>query len=436
MFKLALASLWNRRGSVWLTIVAIAVSTLLLLGVERIRVQTQENFANTISGTDLIVGARTGSTELLLSSVFHIGNLSNTLSWESYLYLQQLPSVEWHIPMAMGDSVQGLPVIATTDALFEHFQYGSKQPLRFARGADFSSHTTPTVAVLGAEAAAELQLNVDDPVTISHGTGDISFSTHDAHPFTVAGVLARTGTPIDRGVFIPLAGQGLVHGEYQPEDEHADEHAGDHAHDNDSAHDYAHADSQQGESAAPPVYTLSAVLLGLENRAFALRLQRMINTYDEEALSAIMPGLALQNFWRTLNLFERALMTISVLVVITGLLGMLTTLLASLRERRREMAVLRSIGAGPVTILGLLVCEAAAVTILGTALGTGALYAVLVLGADMLQNTLGIQVTASLLTLREIYLLAAIIGAAIVLSFYPAWRAYRNALADGLTVKL
>lgn len=327
MFKLALASLWNRRGSVWLTVVAIAVSTLLLLGVERIRVQTQENFANTISGTDLIVGARTGSTELLLSSVFHIGNLSNTLSWESYLYLQQLPSVEWHIPMAMGDSVQGLPVIATSDALFKHFQYGNKQPLRFAAGSDFSSHATPTVAVLGAEAAAELQLSVDEPITISHGTGDISFSKHDAHPFTVAGVLARTGTPIDRGVFIPLAGQGLVHGDYLPEDNRADEH------EHTDADDHEHADEHQRASTSPPVYTLSAVLLGLENRAFALRLQRMINTYDKEALSAIMPGLALQNFWRTLNLFERALMTISVLVVITGLLGMLTTLLASLREQ-------------------------------------------------------------------------------------------------------
>ncbi|CAB0151677.1 hypothetical protein PSI9734_02052 [Pseudidiomarina piscicola] len=418
MFKLALASLWSRRGSVWLTVLAIAVSTLLLLGVERIRVQTQENFATTISGTDLIVGARTGSTELLLSSVFHIGNLSNTLSWDSYQYLQQLPSVTWHIPMAMGDSVQGLPVIATSDALFEHFKYGAKQSLEFANGANFSSRATPTVAVLGADAAAELQLKVDDPLTIAHGTGDISFSQHDSHPFTVSGVLARTGTPIDRGVFIPLAGQGLVHGDYLPSDSNHDDH--DHA----------------SEHAEPPVYTLSAVLLGLENRAFALRLQRVINTYDDEALSAIMPGLALQNFWRTLNLFERALMTISVLVVITGLLGMLTTLLASLRERRREMAVLRSIGAGPLTILGLLVCEAAAVTLAGVTLGTATLYAVLLFGADVLQDTLGIHVTASLLTLREVYLLAAIVGAAILLSFYPAWRAYRNALADGLTVKV
>ncbi|WP_258808307.1 ABC transporter permease [Pseudidiomarina sp. CB1] len=426
MFKLAIASLWNRRGSVWLTILAIAVSTLLLLGVERIRVQTQANFSNTISGTDLIVGARTGSTELLLSSVFHIGNLSNTLSWQSYEHLRELPGVTWHIPMAMGDSVHGFPVIATTDALFERFKYGNKRPLQFAAGGSFQQHDELTIAVLGAEAASERQLQVNDDLIVAHGTGEISFSQHDAHPFRVVGVLKRTGTPIDRGVFIPLEAQGLVHGEYLPADEH-DDHAGeDHQHDR-----HEHEAHQE-----PPVYTLSAVLLGLENPALALRLQRTINTYRGEALSAIMPGLALQNFWRTLSLFERALVAISVLVVITGLLGMLTTLLASLRERRREMAVLRSIGAGPITILGLLVVEAFVVTLVGVMLGTVGLYSVLIFGAELLQQQLGIHVSASVLTLRELYLLLAILLAATVLSLFPAWRAYRNALADGLTVKL
>ncbi|RUO52430.1 ABC transporter permease [Pseudidiomarina homiensis] len=426
MFKLALASLWNRRGSVWLTILAIAVSTLLLLGVERIRVQTQANFSNTISGTDLIVGARTGSTELLLSSVFHIGNLSNTLSWQSYEHLRELPGVTWHIPMAMGDSVHGFPVIATTDALFAHFKYGNKRPLAFAAGSPFQQHEQLTIAVVGAEVASERQLQVNDDLIVAHGTGEISFSQHDAHPFRVVGVLKRTGTPIDRGVFIPLAAQGLVHGEYLPDSEHDDHADEDHQHDR-----HEHEAHQE-----PPVYTLSAVLLGLENPALALRLQRTINTYRGEALSAIMPGLALQNFWRTLSLFERALVAISVLVVITGLLGMLTTLLASLRERRREMAVLRSIGAGPITILGLLVVEAFVVTLVGVMLGTVGLYSVLIFGAELLQQQLGIHVSASVLTLRELYLLLAILLAATVLSLFPAWRAYRNALADGLTVKL
>lgn len=415
MMKLALASLWNRRTSAWLTVLAIAISVVLLLGVERVREQTKDNFANTISGTDLIVGPRTGSTQLLLSSVFHIGALNNTLSWESYTELQQLPGVAWHIPMALGDSVRGFPVVATTTDFFDHFRYGDKQPLRFLSGQAFADETH---AVLGAEVAAKLGLNSGDELVVSHGSGGTSFSDHDAHPFRVSGVLARTGTPTDVAVYIPLAGLGLVHGEYIRADERPD-----HEHDHDAADE-------------PPVYTLSAVLLGLESKPLALRLQRQINTYKGEPLTAIMPGMALQEFWKTLRLFEQALLAISMLVVATGLLGMLTTLLASLRERRREMAVLRSVGAGPGTIFGLLISEALLLTFFGIVIGVGLLYLIIVLGGTAIQDTIGITLSATAITLNEWYLMAAILIAAGLLSLFPAWRAYRNALADGLSVKL
>lgn len=268
MMRIALASLFNRQASAWLTILAIAVSTLLLLGVERVRHQAQENFANTISGTDLIVGARTGSTQLLLSSVFHIGALNNTLSWQSYQHLQTLRGVAWHIPLAMGDSFGEYPVVATTTDFFEHFQYADKQALAFTQGGAF---TTASTAVLGAEVAARRQLQVGDDFTIAHGSGGISFSDHDAHPFQVSGILQRTGTPVDQAVYIPLLGLGLVHGEVA-----VSNNADDHNHE----HDHSHLHE-------PPVYTLSAVLLGLSNRPLALRLQRDINTYKGEPLTAI-----------------------------------------------------------------------------------------------------------------------------------------------------
>lgn len=408
MIRVALASLFNRKASAWLTVLAIAVSTLLLLGVERVRHQTQENFANTISGTDLIVGARTGSTQLLLSSVFHIGALTNTLSWQSYEHLQSLRGVAWHIPLALGDSFGEYPVVATTTDFFQHFQYADKQTLLFAAGDAFDHADT---AVLGAEVAKRRQLNVHDQFTIAHGSGGISFSDHDAHPFVVSGVLQRTGTPVDQAVYIPLSGLGQVHGEITTTAEHHDHHE-------------------------PPVYTLSAVLLGLSNRPLALRMQRDINTYQDEPLSAIIPGLALTELWRTLSLFEKALFAVSILVVATGLLGMLTALLSSLRERRREMAVLRAIGAGPITIFSLLVSEALILATVGVGLGVASLYVILGLGSDWLLASTGILLRATPLTVTEWSFLAAIIAAAFVLSFIPAWRAYRNALADGLTIRL
>ncbi|PHR63645.1 MAG: ABC transporter permease [Idiomarina sp.] len=415
MIRLALASLANRKASAWLTILAIAVSTLLLLGVERVRTQTQENFANTISGTDLIVGARTGSTQLLLSSVFHIGAMNNSLSWQSYEYLQQLPGVAWHIPMALGDSFSSYPVVGTTSAFFEYFQYGNRKALQLSQGDIFHDDDTDA-AVLGAEVARRLNLNIGDELTIAHGSGGISFSDHDTHPFIVRGILAPTATPADQALYIPLAGLGLVHGEIVENEQ---------AHDHD--HDHAHEQ---------PVYTLSAVLLGLSNKPLALRLQRQINTYEGEPLTAIMPGLALTELWRTLNLFEKALLAVSALVVATGLLGMLTTLLASLRERRREMAVLRSIGAGPFTIFGLLVSEAFLLAVAGIALGISILFLILGFGADWLLINTGMLLRATPLTAVEWIFAGAVLVAAILLSFIPAWRAYRNALADGLTIRL
>ncbi|WP_417666681.1 ABC transporter permease [Pseudidiomarina sp.] len=419
MIHLAFASLANRKSSAWLTILAIAVSALLLIGVERVRTQTQDNFANTISGTDLIVGARTGSTQLLLSSVFHIGALNNSMTWQSYTHIKELPGVAWNIPMALGDSFSGYPVVGTNKDFFRHFKYASQVALEFAAGSAFDADDQ---AVLGAEVAQRMQLNVGDEFTIAHGSGGISFSDHDAHPFQVTGILQRTGTPVDQAVYIPLAGLGLVHGELIHDDNH------DNSHD---AHNHGHADTQQ-----QPVYTLSAVLLGLDNRALALRMQRQINTYREEPLSAIMPGLALTDLWRTLSLFEKALFTVSILVVATGLLGMLTALLASLRERRREMAVLRSIGAGPFTIFGLLVSEAFMLALAGVSLGVLMLFGVLHFGADWLLLHTGLLLRATPLTITEWSLVGAILAAAILLSFIPAWRAYRNALADGLTIRL
>lgn len=444
MLKLALASLWSRRGSALITIMAIAVSTLLLLGVSKIKQQTQDNFANTIAGTDLIVGGRTSNIQLLLSSVFHIGNLTNTLSWESYQALTELPGVAWHVPIALGDSVKGLPVVATEVSYFTYFRYAQQQPLTFQQGQSFAETAQ---AVLGAEAAQRLQLQVGDALTVAHGSGGVSFSEHDQHPFRVSGILAATGTPVDQAVYIPLTGLGLVHGEYEGGADEADAaHPHDHEHDAAHEHDHQHDDHQHGHapaqsngnadsSIAPPVYTLSAVLIGLEQRALALRLQRQINTYRSEPLTAIMPGLTLQELWRSLQLFERALFGIAALVALTGLLGMLTALLTSLRERRREMAILRAVGAGPARIFLLLVSEALLLTAIGITVGVVSLFVTLTFADELLQQWLGLKLSATGLSLLEWQWLGAIITSAVILSFIPAWRAYRHALSDGLVVK-
>lgn len=408
MIRLAIKSLLNRRASVLLTIIAIAVSVTLLLAVERVREQVQNHFANTVSGTDLIIGARTGQTQLLLSSVFHIGSMTNNMSWESFTDIKARPEVSWAIPISLGDSVQGLPVVATTDAYFQHFKYGNKQTLQFADGHAFESAED---VVLGADAAERLSKSIGDDIIIAHGSGGISFSQHAQHPLTVTGVLKRTGTPVDQAVLVTLHSLEMIHN-------------GEHSH---SGHQH------EGE---PPAESISAAMLGLKAKPLALRLQRQINTYEKEPLTALLPGMTLQQLWKTLRVFEQALTAISAMVVLIGLLGMLTIMLASLRERRREMAVLRAVGAGPGTIFGLLLSEALLLTVVGAFSGLLLLYALQWSLAGVIQSQTGIILGSSWPSSAEWWRIALVIAAGFLLSLIPAWRAYRNSLADGLTVKI
>ncbi|PYE33723.1 putative ABC transport system permease protein [Idiomarina fontislapidosi] len=414
MLKLAIKSLANRKTSALLTVIAIAVSVALLLAVERVKEQVQANFANTVSGTDLIVGPRSGDVQLLLASVFHIGALNNSMSWRSYEELSQNRQVKWSVPISLGDSVSGMPVVATTVGYFQHFKYANQQSLQLLEG-DWFKRTEQ--AVLGADAAEKLGYAVGDQLIIAHGTGGISFSEHSGHPIDIVGILKRTGTPVDQSVYVDLETLEGIHGgesEHEAHDEHHDEHA-DHHH---------------------PTDAISAALVGLKSRQMALFMQRDINTAAGEPLTALMPGQTLQQLWKTLRVFEQALNGISAIVVVIGLLGMLTILLASLRERSREMAVLRAVGAGPGTLFTLLVTEAVLLTIVATASGLTLLYILQISLSGIIQQQTGLLFALQWPTVADWWRMLFVVIAGFLMSLVPAWRAYRQSLADGLTVKV
>lgn len=448
LLSLAWASLLSRKANAVLTVAAIAISVMLLLGVERVSEQTRAGFANTISGTDLVVGARSGQVNLLLFSVFHIGNPTANVSWQNYQHWRDHDQVAWAVPIALGDSFRGHPVIATDHGFFEHVQYGQRQHLRFVEGTSFSTNED---AVIGARVARQQSLTVGDELVVAHGTGRVSFHQHDDDPLMVRGVLAPTGTPIDNAVFIPLQALATMHGEAdhqhgdhlgsedasperpsfssqqvpaeEPDKHEATEHEHEHEHEDDHSHSY-------------PIDSLSAFYLGLHSQPRAIFMQRLISTWGQEPLTAAMPGATLQEMWRTLNVFERALAIVSGFVLLTGLIGMLATLLASLQERRREMAVLRSIGAGPGTVFALLVSEAFVLTLLGIIAGLGLLYAGLWGLTPWIEQTFGIVVQVGWPSVIEWQRLVIVLIAATAISCIPAWRAYRNSLADGLSIRL
>src|SRR5262249_1904229 len=138
VLRLALLSLRNRWLTALLTVSAIAISIALLLGVEKVRMGARQSFADTISGTDLIVGARSGSLNLLLYSVFRIGNATNNISWASYQDLAARPDVAWSVPLSLGDSHRGFRVLGTTPEYFRHYKFRQSQALTFSAGQPFA----------------------------------------------------------------------------------------------------------------------------------------------------------------------------------------------------------------------------------------------------------------------------------------------------------
>ncbi len=414
--KLAWKSLMNRKATALLTVLTVAISVVLLLGVERIRTQAKDSFANTISGTDLIIGGRSGQVNLLLYSVFRIGNATNNIDWKSYQEFANHRSVDWAIPISLGDSHKGFRVMGTNHSYFEHYKYGSKQPLTLIEGKEFNGLFE---TVLGSDVAKQLGYQVGSEIIIAHGISDVGFSRHDNLPFRVVGILAPTGTPVDKTVHVSLEAIEAIHVGWE---------SGARLGPTPNAEEIKAREFQPKQ--------ITAMLVGLKSRIQTFALQRQINTYPKEPLSAIMPGVALHELWGMMSVAEQALMAVSGFVVVAGLLGMLSSLLTSLQERRREMAILRAMGARPRHVFSLLISEASLLTFAGIFVGVAGLYSILALLQPIIQQSYGIHLTLTTLSPYEWMLLGFIQCAGIVIGFIPAFRAYQQSLSDGMTIRI
>lgn len=406
ILHLAMRSLRHRRNTLILTLFSLAVSVALILGIDHLRREARSSFTQTVSGIDLIVGARSGAINLLLYSVFRIGNATNNLSWDSFQMLQQHPQVAWAVPLSLGDSHRGYRVLGTDSRYFEHFRYGQKQSLTLAQGQAFSAAYE---AVLGADVARALGYQLGDRITIAHGLSDTSFSQHKDHPFTIVGILGRTGTPVDQTVHVSLESIEAIHAGWRPSDPLA--------------------------SGALKPTSITAALVGLKSRIAAFSVQRLVNDYPDEPLMAILPGATLSELWRMLGMFEQLLLVIAGLVLLATLVGMLSLLLASIRERQRELALLRAMGAGMPLLIGLILLETLLLSSGGALLGFALLWLTLTLGQTAIADQFGLFINAWPLHAETPLLLLGMVGLATLLAVIPALMAYRGSLAEQLTVR-
>lgn len=415
LLRLSLHSAWNRKGNISLAIIAIALSITLLLSVDTIRKQSKASFLQTVSETDLIVGARSGPINLLLYSVFHMGNATNNMHYQSYQTIQKLREVEWAIPLSLGDSHKGFRVIGTEPVFYQHFRHGNRQALTFKAGVPFDDLYD---AVIGANVAQKLGYQLGDNITLAHGTSTFGNPKHDDKPFVIRGILAPTGTPIDNSVQVSLEAIEAIHVDWKG-----------------GMQSPLKITANQTRKLKLQPKEITAMMIGLKKPIYTFKVQRMLNQWRSEPLQAILPGATLAQLWQTLGFFENILLAIAMMVLISGLISMLITLLSTLNERRREMAVLRAIGMHSWDIIKLFAIEAS--LIMGTAiiLGVAGLYALLALTLPIIANHYGLHLTTQWLDPQQRWILAFAFVAALLLSLVPGWLAYRQSLADGLTVR-
>ena len=414
ILRLAFGSLLSRALTAAMTILAIALSVALFLGVEKVRTGAKASFADTISGTDLIVGARSGSVQLLLYSVFRIGNATNNMTWESYQDIAARPDVDWIVPISLGDSHRQFRVMGTQTSFFERYKYRSGRSLEVRHGAIMDDIFD---AVIGADVAATLGYKIDDPIVVAHGLA--SFSEHKDQPFRISGILEKTGTPVDRTVIVSLKAIEAIHVDWQRGAKIPGQ--------------STPAEVIRGMDLQPKAIT--AALIGTKGRLQVFGAQRAINEYPKEPLLAILPGVALQELWQIVGIAETALIAVSGMVVVTALIGMMATIFSSLNERRREMAIFRAMGARPRVILGLLVLEATLMAAIGAVLGLALVYMGLFIAQPLVDSAFGLWLPIQAPTMREAFVLIGVIAAGAIVSMIPALRAYRMSLADGMMVR-
>ena len=398
IFSLALKSIRFRLFSTTAIIFSLVISLLLLFSVEKIRKSVEDNFTQTISGVDLIVGPRTGSLQLVLYSVFNIGQATNNVSYESYLKYTNHPAVEWTIPYSLGDGHRGYRVVGTNQDFFKFYKYRSKQNIILQSGEIFNGlHQV----VIGQQVAQTLNYKIGDQIIIAHGstTGD-SFEKHDKKPFTVIGVMAATGTALDQSLYISLESMESLH-------------------------------AADGESFNQPA-SVTSFFLKTKSRLQILQLQREITTNKPEPLLAVIPGVVLNELWQSLSQIDFVLKLISFLVLIVGLVGMMISFMTSLNERRRELSILRALGANINFMMGLILIESLLIIIFSLVFSIIIKFILELVLTNYIQNQYGFILSSEFLGTVEYVMMGSVLILGFLISLMPAFVFRSQALKDGL----
>ncbi|MEK9727355.1 MAG: FtsX-like permease family protein [Candidatus Margulisiibacteriota bacterium] len=406
LFKLTYKSILSRKLTSILLIVSISLSTMLLIGVQKIKSSAKTSFSSSISDTDLIIGARSGEAQLLLYTIFRQGSPIANISWRSVKQVEALSDVDWVVPLSLGDSHKGFAVLGTNLTYFNHYKYGRKRPLTLKEGRVFKA---PLDVVLGYDVAKKLNYRIGDSIYLSHGLAKGNLPVHTQKAFTIVGILNRTGTPVDKTLHIPLTGITAIHMNWnQPQ-----------------------LQSLSFIDVDLTPASVTGALVGLKSPFSLFSVQQQITNWPDEPLMAIIPGVSLARLWNSIGTIDTAFWIISVLVLIISFIGLLLALFMSLNQRKRELAILRTMGAHPTQLAIILTIESFLITFMGVVFGLLLMIITGLFLTPILESQFGLVLALTTLSQLEIFMALGIVGFGVIIGFIPAILAYKRGLTEG-----
>ena len=410
-FQLAFKSLLHRKITIFLTIISLTLSISLFLSIDTLRLGAKKSFFGNVKSGDLILGAKSGEIQLLLYSLFQIGSPTNNISWESYNNFTKHKDVSWTIPLSLGDSHKQFRVLGTNNNYFEYFSYRKNKKLEFEHGKKLNDIFD---VVLGSDVAKILNYDLNDSIVIAHGIS--SQSLHDEFPFKVKGILKKTGTSADRLVIVSLEALEVIHKDWKTG---------------------VKIPSQKGsiinyENEILDPKEITAAIVKIKSPIKIFQIQREINKYEYEPLQAVIPGIALSKLWEIVSITENIMLSISAMVIMSSLIGLIAILYSTLNNRRKEMALLRIVGASPKNIFSLLVLEALIISSLSIILAIFFTQLLSYIFFPILDQKFGIFLENNFLSKKDFYFIIIILLISIVVSIFPALQAYKNSINDGI----
>lgn len=411
ILKIVLKNLRQRSLSSLLTIFSIMLGVALVISIMILRQESEEAFNQTATGYEIIVGPKGSSLQLTLNTVYQIGVPIQNMPLKTYELLKSDKRVKLAIPYVLGDNYKNFRLIGTVPEIFTEFEYKKGIKYKLNDGEFFAKDFE---AVIGYETSQRTGLRSGDSFTGSHGIESYEGSeSHDEFKFKVTGVLERTFTPSDKVIFVSMNSVWKIH----------------HHETADSSESSDTAIEKRDDN------TITSVLLKLKNPVYFDLVRRQINDNKYEGINAqaVLPVLEIKQLFDIIGNINSILLVIAYLVIFVAAISVLVSLYNSMNERKRDIAIMRSLGATKFRILKIIVFEGAVISMLGAVSGVVLGHILIFVFKNKISDLARIQITGTTFNIYEIYILLGTFLLGVIVSIIPALKAYKTDVAKNLS---